>query len=104
MNKGLPIEEDNERSCRTPGNARCNQNTWHKYGGYKDGCCSEKEKCAIDEGNCNMDSECFGSLICKRNSCPVSPIDGSSRFDKRASCCQQPSGPYKLGTIVCYFI
>ena len=75
-------------SCKPPGNPKCNADTWDKY---KDACCSEQEKCGIDEGDCNLDSECHGSLICKYNGCST-----SKGFDERASCCQQPSGTYKM--------
>ena len=84
-------------SCTRPGNPKCNRDTWDQYGGYSDACCSDQEKCGIDEGDCNLDSECHGSLICKRNSCPTSPGDEFRRFHERASCCQQPSGIYILG-------
>ena len=80
--------------CKPPGNPNCNQDTWEKY---SNACCSEDEKCSINEGDCNLDSECYGSLICKRNSCPQSE-DISKQFHERASCCQQPSGAYILGT------
>ena len=84
-------EENLRLSCKPPGNPNCNRNTWDKY---SHGCCSEEAKCGEYEGDCNSNSECLGSLICKPNSCPLSE-DSSKKFDKRASCCQQPS--YRLG-------
>ena len=84
-------EENMRLSCKPPGNPNCNRNTWDKY---SHGCCSEEAKCGENEGDCNSNSECLGSLICKPNSCPLSE-DSSKKFDKRASCCQQPS--YRLG-------
>ena len=83
-------------NCKAPGNPRCNPESWEKYGGYSNACCSEEEKCTINEGDCNLDTECYGSLVCKPNSCPISE-DDSKKFHKRASCCQQPSGTYILG-------
>ena len=89
--------EDNVNiNCKPPGNPRCNSNTWKRYGGYSNACCSEEEKCTVNEGDCNLDTECLGSLVCMPNSCPVSE-DGSRKFHERASCCQQPSGTYILG-------
>ena len=85
--------EDTKVNCKAPGNPKCNPSTWEKY---SDGCCSEGQKCTINEGDCNLDTECYGSLICKPNSCPKS-TDISKQFHKRASCCQQPSGTYILG-------
>ena len=87
---------DAKIGCKAPGNPRCNPESWEFYGGYSNACCSEEEKCTINEGDCNTDTECFGSLICKANSCPTS-ADSSKNFHKRASCCQQPSGSYVLG-------
>ena len=97
--KGTSYGDHEKDSCKPPGNPRCNPDTWDKYGGYSNACCSDQEKCGIDEGDCNLDSECHGSLVCKHNSCPSSPQDESRRFHERASCCQQPSGSYILGII-----
>ena len=84
-------------NCKPSGNPRCNPASWNRYGGYSDGCCSNEEKCTINEGDCNLDSECVGSLVCMPNTCPVSD-DISRQFHTRASCCQQPSGAYILRT------
>ena len=90
-------ESGTKSRCKAPGNPRCNPESWDSYGGYSDGCCSEEEKCTINEGDCNLDTECYGSLVCMPNSCPIAK-NVSRKFHKRASCCQQPSGTYKLGT------
>ena len=87
---------DTQIGCKAPGNPKCNPDSWEDYGGYSNACCSEDEKCTINEGDCNLDSECYGSLVCRPNSCPVS-TESSKQFHKRASCCQQPSGTYILG-------
>ena len=92
---GQDFADDNDEegaTCKHPGNAKCNPNTWDNYDGYHDACCSDLEKCGIGEGDCNYDSECFGSLICLYNGCP-----SSQGFDERASCCQQPSATFKMG-------
>ena len=94
--QGSDNGEDAKIGCKAPGNPRCNPESWKFYGGYSNACCSEEEKCTINEGDCNTDTECFGSLICKANSCPTS-ADPSKNFHERASCCQQPSGTYLLG-------
>lgn len=90
---------DERVDCKAPGNPKCNPDSWEKYGGYSNACCSEEEKCTINEGDCNLDTECYGSLICKPNSCPISQ-EISRQFHKRAACCQQPSGSYKLGRMI----
>ena len=89
-----------------PGNPMCNPSTWNDFPwytgkdsdgketwkrGYRDSCCSDQEKCGEYEGDCNSDSECYGSLVCEYNGCPF-----SKGFSKHASCCKQPSGTYKL--------
>ena len=89
-------DTDTQIGCKAPGNPKCNPDSWEDYGGYSNACCSEEEKCTINEGDCNLDTECYGSLVCRPNSCPVS-TNSSRKFHKRASCCQQPSGTYILG-------
>ena len=87
---------DGKASCKAPGNPKCNPSTWDNY---TDACCSDQEKCGINEGDCNSNSECHGSLICKLDSCPT-----NQGFGERASCCQQPSGSYVMGMILKYSI
>ena len=80
----LKLASEGDDSCPSMlGNPKCNPNTWTEY---QDGCCSREEPCGVNEGDCNDDSECFGSLICSRSFCP------DTRFHVRASCCAQPSG------------
>jgi len=41
--------------------------------GWVDGgwyCCTSSNLCGADEGDCDVDSECAGSLICGTNNCP----------------------------------
>ena len=56
--------------CKPPGNPKCNIDTWKIYGGYSDHCCTNEQQCYINEGDCDFDSECLGSLVCLPNSCP----------------------------------
>ena len=88
----MVTEKDRNAFCKAPGNPKCSPSTWNNY---TDACCSDQEKCGIDEGDCNSDFECHGSLICKFDSCPI-----KKGFGERASCCQQPSGSYVMGRIL----
>ena len=89
-------------SCKTPGNPKCNPETWNDFihgngsRGYRNSCCSDQEKCGVGEGDCNSDSECHGSLVCEYNGCSPTTTDTTLGFSKHASCCQQPSGTYIL--------
>ena len=98
-------------NCEPTGNPRCNPRTWNSYGGYTNGCCSKEEQCSINEGDCNFHDDCLGSLVCTPNSCPSSK-DKDKTFNKRAACCQQPSGEYIYGIkqkrvtfarLICFF-
>ena len=90
--KGTNNEMNTRIGCKADGNPRCNPESWGRYGGYSNACCSEEEKCTINEGDCNLDTDCYGSLVCRQSSCPK-----NKGFDIRASCCQQPAGKYILG-------
>ena len=55
-------------------------------------CCSSSNLCGADEGDCDNDSECAGSLICGTNNCPSGFLMGT-KFD----CCKRnPIGKFKL--------
>ena len=88
----LGQDDDENDGCKKPGNPLCNPGTWK---GYSNGCCSVEEQCGEEEGDCNQDSECFGSLICMPNSCPR-----NKGFHNRADCCQQPSGSLTLCKLI----
>ena len=45
-------------------------------------CCSEDFPCGVGQGDCDMDSECEGSLRCGKYNC------GPSFFDLRTDCCE----------------
>merc|ERR1711920_544494 len=51
------------------------------YDDFDRECCSTAAPCAINEGDCDKDSECQGNLICGRNNCP-------SFFPSTADCCE----------------
>ena len=88
----MVTEKDRNAFCKAPGNPKCSPSTWDNY---TDACCSDQEKCGIDEGDCNSDFECHGSLVCKFDSCPM-----NQGFGEGASCCQQPSGSYVMGMMI----
>jgi hypothetical protein len=50
---------------------------------YDRECCSVAAPCAINEGDCDSDSECQGNLICGSNNCPAP-------FPSDANCCESP--------------
>jgi hypothetical protein len=52
---------------------------------YDGECCSVAAPCAINEGDCDRDSECQGNLVCGSNNCPAP-------FPKGADCCESSSG------------
>ena len=52
---------------------------------YDNECCSVVAPCAINEGDCDSDSECQGNLICGSNNCPAP-------FPSDADCCYSSSG------------
>ena len=95
MSTPLYLGLDEDEGCKIPGNPNCNPKTWKAY---SNGCCSAEEQCGEEEGDCNTDGDCFGSLICMPNSCPRNnfPDDPEKQFHPRASCCQQPFGSLKL--------
>ena len=47
---------------------------------YDRECCSAAAPCAINEGDCDSDSECQGDLTCGSNNCPAP-------FPSDADCC-----------------
>jgi len=65
------------------GNPKCNPNTWE---GYNNECCSVEEPCGLGEGDCDIDDECYGHLVCGKNNCRR---DGTG-FTIFADCCQPP--------------
>ena len=61
------------------GNPKCDPKTWSQY---DDDCCSVEEPCGLGQGDCDVDIECAGDLICGENNCGV-------EFTNRgADCCQ----------------
>ena len=53
------------------------------YNGVHTGlCCTPSNKCGINEGDCDNDSDCMEGLVCKDNNCPPP-------FSKDHDCCQK---------------
>ena len=52
---------------------------------YDGECCSVVAPCAINEGDCDIDSECQANLTCGSNNCPAP-------FPSSADCCYSSSG------------
>ena len=46
-------------------------------------CCSSTNLCTVNEGNCQVDSDCIGNLRCGKNNC-------DSNFPKGTNCCYKP--------------
>ena len=51
-------------------------------------CCSHENKCNIQEGDCNSDSDCMDGLICGAYNCHKSR---DLWWDSGDDCCQKPS-------------
>ena len=47
-------------------------------------CCTTQSKCAINQGDCDNDNECDGSLTCGIRNCV------GHLFPENADCCQEP--------------
>ena len=50
-------------------------------------CCNESNLCHAGEGDCDKDSDCYGSLTCGTNNCL------GSTFSLNDDCCE---GKYKI--------
>merc|ERR1712051_27157 len=46
--------------------------------------CSAEKPCEVNVGDCSLDNECRGNLICTRNNCE------GPRLSLYAKCCQEP--------------
>ena len=89
------LEENQNRTfntCAVRSNRRCNPDTWHEYGGYRDGCCTSEQPCGRDEGDCSLDSDCMPGLVCGKNNCPE-----DVGFGNRADCCEPISDIFQPG-------
>merc|ERR1712133_91072 len=65
--------------------AACNPATWVKFSWA---CCTKKDPCYIDEGDCDNDKECAGDLVCGKNNCPETFT--VRRGKNRPDCCKLP--------------
>lgn len=52
-----------------------------------DNCCSLGDPCGEGEGDCDSDSDCFGTLVCGSDNC--APLHGWMEFDPADDCCQE---------------
>ena len=75
-----------------------------------DSCCTPSNPCEVNEGDCDRDADCVGSLRCGVNNCiRQSPflactcknggcggdgdcVEGTFAFDKEDDCCYDPAG------------
>ena len=55
--------------------------------------CSAEKPCEVNAGDCSIDNECRGNLICTRNNC-----EGST-FSLYAKCCQERGEVFGLEII-----
>jgi len=69
--------------CPPPSNPNCNPTTWEAYNKE---CCSIEEPCGLGEGDCDIDDECAGDLVCGKNNC----LRNGSGFNKKSDCCAIP--------------
>merc|ERR1711974_260497 len=63
----------------------CNPATWEKFSWA---CCTKKDPCYVDEGDCDNDKECAGDLVCGKNNCPETFT--VRRGKNRPDCCKLP--------------
>ena len=72
------------------GNPRCDPRTWGPTG-YNSECCSAQagQQCGLGQGDCDLDNECIGDLVCGRSNCE----QGVDKFTvPGADCCQLNTG------------
>ena len=55
---------------------------------YDNECCSSKQQCGINEGDCDSNDDCIGDLVCGKDNCPT-------HFPSDADCCQYPGNRCK---------
>ena len=63
-----------------PGSFKCN---------HREGCCIIEKPCRENEGDCEIDSHCFGELLCGKSSGMVNNCNITST-DPQLSCCYDP--------------
>ena len=62
------------------GNPNCNPSTWTQYDKE---CCSVTNPCGVGEGDCDINRECIGDLVCGTDNC-------GPEFESNADCCFDP--------------
>ena len=55
-------------------------------------CCSHNNKCNVQEGDCNSDSDCMDGLICGKYNCEKTDDLWWNQGD---DCCQKPNDARK---------
>merc|ERR1711974_515505 len=70
--------------CAQESKAACNPVTWEKFSWA---CCTKKDPCYVDEGDCDNDNECAGDLVCGKNNCPDTFT--VRRGKNRSDCCMK---------------
>jgi len=90
---GIPYDYSSVPNRRAGLNKRAGKSC-DGYDNFDRECCSTAAPCAINEGDCDKDSECQGNLICGKNNCPSTVWDRStvqivpSFFPSTADCCE----------------
>lgn len=79
----IMIEACHEGECPPLSNPKCNPKTWSSYDKE---CCSVNEPCGYGEGDCDVDDECAGELVCGKNNC----LRLGTTFKKGSDCCELP--------------
>ena len=74
------------------GNARCESGAHSQI----QECCDTSHPCGEDQGDCDNDSECLGSLVCGKNNCNLSKFP-TSKID----CCEKEQKGYMIGSMTC---
>ena len=53
--------------------------------GYSSSCCTPEKPCEIGKGDCDVDGDCIGDLLCGVNNC-------GNGFPDKADCCKAAPG------------
>ena len=54
-----------------------------------DDCCNENNKCGVQEGDCDNDSDCLDGLKCGSDNCEIKT---GLNWDDADDCCYAPEG------------
>ena len=56
-----------------------------------DSCCTSSNTCKEGEGDCDLDSDCAGVLVCGTDNCRNGPLGYLGGYDSTDDCCKKPS-------------